>query len=121
MNAMIKKTPCPRDLKGKGRRYWKQVVNRCTFEDYELPILEATCKLLTKFHASIDVIEKDGPLYTSTRGQKIRPEVGMTRDCWRGFLAGVKALGLDVQEEQEQAQLGRRPGDPRQIRQGAWK
>lgn len=78
-------------------------------DDAGISILETSMEAFDLMHAAQAVVDKDGLKVTGDRGGiKAHPLLSVIRDARAQFLAGLKALNLDLEPLRDKA--GRPPG-----------
>lgn len=87
----------PNHLAKSTRRWFESVAREYDLDESHLRVLEVAATLWDRAVKARRVVERDGCSYNDRFGQpKARPEVGVERDAWAGFLRALRELGLDV-------------------------
>jgi len=99
----------PADLKGPGRKLWRELVQRYTVEGCE-PVLGELCRLFDRLQEVRDRLGAEGLTITEADGASTRkhPLVDSEPKLSAAFVKAWKTLGLD--KETEPAKHRGRPG-----------
>ena len=89
----------PKHLSSTAQKIWQEIA-----EDYQITdcagqrILQVACEAFDRAQAAREKIDTDGMTITGRDGQiKNHPLVTVERDSRAAFLAGLKALNLDLE------------------------
>lgn len=96
---MKTKIRCPKHLSLEAKRIWKELVEEYSIEDSAgLRILRVSLESFDRVQAARKAIDHDGMTITDKFGQvKAHPLLSAERDSRAAFLAGLKALNLDLE------------------------
>lgn len=105
MNKIAKS---PSHLSKEAKSTWKKIISAYQIEDEAgLKILRTACEAFDRAQKCREQIDRDGLTVEDAKGQiKPHPLLPIERDSRQGFLAGLKALNLDLEP------LRDRPGRP---------
>jgi P27 family predicted phage terminase small subunit len=89
----------PKHLSKEAKRIWRDIVAEYAIDDVAgLKILRVALEALDRAQAAREIIDRDGMTLTDKFGQtKSHPLLANERDSRAAFLAGVKALNLDIE------------------------
>ena len=106
---MANKNPIPAHLSQEARRIFKDLSADYGIEDCAgLRILRVACEAFDRAQAARRTIDEDGMTVIDKAGQlKPHPLLPIERDNRAAFLAGLKALNLDLEPVKG---IGRPPG-----------
>ena len=106
---MTNKIPIPAHLSKEAKRMFKDLCTDYGIEDAAgLKILRVTCEAFDRAQAARKVIDEDGITFIDKAMQiKPHPLLPIERDNRAAFLAGLKALNLDLEPIKG---IGRPPG-----------
>ena len=91
-------TRAPRHLSPSARRLYSQILENYELEPHHLAILTKALEALDRTEQARDAIAASGILIRSRLGEvKPNPAIAIERDSRAQFLAGIKALGLDIE------------------------
>jgi len=98
----------PKHLSGEAAKIWKEILDEYSIDDAAgLRILRVALESFDRAQAARTAIDKDGLTVIDKAGQvKSHPLLPIERDSRAAFLAGLKALQLDLEP------LRDRPGRP---------
>lgn len=98
----------PGHLSKEGQEIWREILQEYTIDDAAgLRILRVALEAFDRAQAARTAIDKDGLTVIDKAGQiKSHPLLPIERDSRAAFLAGMKALNLDLEP------LRDRPGRP---------
>lgn len=104
----MKKTDVPGHLSDEAKAIFNDLTAEYGIEDVAgLKILRVACEAFDRAQAAREAIDRDGMSIKDKFGQmKINPLLPVERDSRAAFLAGLKALCLDIEP------LQARPGRP---------
>lgn len=96
-------------LSTEGKRIFKALTDEYEISDVAgLRILRVAIEAFDRAQAARKVVERDGMVQRDRHGQlKAHPAVAIERDARSGFLAGLRALNLDIEPLKG---IGRPPG-----------
>src|SRR4051794_2508974 len=96
---MIKrKQPAPKHLSEHTRRWWQSVVSDYQLEPHHLRLLQLAGESWDRCCGAREAIQEHGTTYTDRFGApRLRPEVGIERDCRLAFARLIRELDLDVE------------------------
>jgi len=87
--------------------FYKSVIDGWQLSPEDIPLLVATCERLNSFWECQKTIDEDGMSFQTSLGEiKKHPLLATQKDCWTGYLQGVRALDLTESTDK------RRPGRP---------
>ncbi len=100
----------PGHLSTESKAFWKQLVSDYGISDAAgLKILRIACESFDRAQSARQSIDETGMLLLDKFGQaKVNPLLPVERDNRSAFLAGLKALNLDVTPDVHR--IGRPPG-----------
>lgn len=100
----------PKHLSGEAAKIWKEILVEYSIDDAAgLRILRVALESFDRAQAIREAIDKDGLTVIDKAGQiKSHPLLPIERDSRAAFLAGLKALSLDLEPLHDKA--GRPPG-----------
>ena len=103
-------TRAPDHLSPESKRIWREVVQEYSLDDAAgLRILRVALESFDRAQAARKAIDRDGMTTRDKAGQlKSHPLLPIERDSRAAFLAGLKALNLDI--EPPNHTIGRPPG-----------
>lgn len=106
---MANKNPIPAHLSQEARRIFKDLcADYCIDDAAGLRILETACEAFDRMREAQKAIQRDGMTVTDRWNQiKAHPLCSVERDARAAFLAGLKALHLDLEPIKA---IGRPPG-----------
>ena len=95
----MKTVRCPRHLSAEARKIWREILSEYQIEDAAgLRILRVSLESFDRAQAARKAIDKEGMTVTDKFGQKKpHPLLPIERDSRAAFLAGLKALNLDLE------------------------
>jgi P27 family predicted phage terminase small subunit len=95
---MKKASRPPSHLSKEGKKIYRELLEEFAIEDCAgLKILRVSCEAFDRAQAAREQIEKEGMTVTDKFGQeKVHPLLPVERDSRSAFLAGLKALNLDI-------------------------
>jgi P27 family predicted phage terminase small subunit len=93
--------PAPKHLSRASKIYWGKVAAEYDLTDSDIVILESICSALDREQQCRDGLKKHGSLTIVDRWgvEKIHPLAIMERTSRASVLAGIKALGIDQDNE----------------------
>jgi len=105
----MSKSQIPKHLSPESRKFWKALVNQSEIGDAAgLKILRVALESFDRAQAARQAIDQDGLTMLDKNGQKkAHPLLPVERDSRAAFLAGLKALNLDLEPLKDM------PGRPR--------
>lgn len=87
------------------RDFWNRVNDLYGFEGENVDVLYGTCENLDAFYQARAELE-DGMTFTTKSGQiKAHPAASIAKNCWAGFLAGLRAL--EIEDDAPKPKVGR--------------
>jgi P27 family predicted phage terminase small subunit len=100
----------PGHLSTEGKNIWTEIISEYSIDDAAgLRILRVACESFDRAQSARETIEKDGLTTIDKAGQiKPHPLLACERDSRAAFLAGLKALNLDLEPLRDKP--GRPPG-----------
>jgi P27 family predicted phage terminase small subunit len=100
----------PKHLSAEARKIWKEILAEYSIDDAAgLRILRVALESFDRAQAARVAIDRDGLTVIDKAGQvKSHPLLPIERDSRAAFLAGLKALSLDIEPLRDKA--GRPPG-----------
>lgn len=106
---MKKTSRPPGHLTTEGKKIWTEILNEYSIDDAAgLRILRVALEAFDRAQAAREAINRDGMTVTDKFGQvKGHPLLSAERDSRAAFLAGLKALNLDLEPIKG---IGRPPG-----------
>jgi hypothetical protein len=98
----------PSNLSNEAKRIWSEIITEYGIDDPAgLRILRVSLEAYDRAQAARKQIDRDGMTFFDKSGQpKIHPLIPCERDSRAAFLAGLKALNLDIEP------LHDKPGRP---------
>ena len=88
----------PRHLSPAARRLYAEILETYALEPFHVAILSKSLEAFDRAEQARDVIAASGILIKSRLGEvKPNPAIAIERDSRAAFLAGIKALGLDIE------------------------
>ena len=89
----------PKDLSAEARAIWRQLTRDYQIDDRAgLVLLRTTLEAFDSMRQAQEQIEQDGATYRDRFGQtKAHPLLPVVRDSRAQFMAGLKALNLDLE------------------------
>jgi len=107
---MEEKIKTPKHLSAESKRIWADINARYKLELYHLAILKSALEWHDQEQEARRIIRAEGQVITAPNGAKRRhPAVENARNAHVQFLAAMKMLGIDDDEETE---MQRGPGRP---------
>jgi P27 family predicted phage terminase small subunit len=100
--------PAPKHLSSEAAKIWKEILAEYSIDDAAgLRILRVALESFDRTQTAREAIDRDGLTVIDKAGQvKSHPLLPIERDSRAAFLAGLKALSLDIEP------LRDRPGRP---------
>jgi len=98
----------PKHLSTESKKIWRDILSEYSIEDAAgLKILRVALESFDRVQAAREIIDEDGMTIKDRFGTlKIHPLLPIERDNKAAFLAGIKALNLDIEP------LRDKPGRP---------
>jgi len=88
----------PRHLSPAARRLYAEILETYALEAHHVALLVKALEAADRADQARDVIAASGILIKSRLGEvKPNPAIAIERDSRAAFLAGIKALGLDIE------------------------
>jgi P27 family predicted phage terminase small subunit len=108
--TMKPRNKVPAHLSDESKKFWSQLVDDYGISDAAgLRILRVSCEAFDRAQSARQAIDESGMLLSDKFGQaKVNPLLPVERDSRAAFLAGLKALNLDVAPDCHR--IGRPPG-----------
>lgn len=105
---MKRTNQAPKHLSSEAKKIWAEILTEYSIDDAAgLRILRVALESFDRAQAAREAIDKDGLTVIDKAGQiKSHPLLPIERDSRAAFLAGIKALQLDLEP------LRDRPGRP---------
>ena len=102
---MTKIIKAPNHLSKEAKEMWKSIIKEYSIDDTAgLKILRVALESYDRSQSARKAIEKDGMLYKDRFGlPKPHPLFPIERDSRAAFLAGMKALNLDIEPLRDHA------------------
>jgi P27 family predicted phage terminase small subunit len=88
------------------RTFYRSVVDRWELAGEDFDLLRATVERLDQYWRAQAILDKEGLTFVTDTQIRKHPCIEIQKAAWAGFLAGLKALGL------EEAADRKKPGRP---------
>jgi len=87
----------PAHLGAAGRAFWATVMEAFDLEPWQVRLLISTCEAADRAERARKIVDAKSEVVSDRWGQlKVNPAASIERDARATFVAGYKALGLDL-------------------------